>query len=68
MAAQRGSPPFTPKLRKLAFSPPGDEDRQRMSRRSGIRFADKDMRQYENLRRFPVILDHQVIQYHREAL
>jgi hypothetical protein len=38
---------------------------QRMSGRSGIRFADKDMRQHENLRRFPVILDHQ---YHREAL
>jgi hypothetical protein len=29
-----------------------------MSRRSGNRFADKDMRQHENLRRFPVILDH----------
>jgi hypothetical protein len=38
-----------------------------MSRRSGIRFADKDMRQHENLRRFPVILDHAVIQYDREA-
>jgi hypothetical protein len=40
-----------------------------MSRRSGIRFADKDMRQHENLRRFPVILDHRVIQiqYDREA-
>jgi hypothetical protein len=25
-----------------------------MSRRSGIRFADKDMRQHENLQRFPV--------------
>jgi hypothetical protein len=33
-----------------------------------IRFADKDMRQYKNLRRFPVILDHSVIQYDREAL
>jgi hypothetical protein len=33
-----------------------------------IRFADKDMRQHENLRRFPVILDHRVIQYDREAL
>jgi hypothetical protein len=31
---------------------------QRMSRRSGIRFADKDMRQQENLRRIPFILDH----------
>jgi hypothetical protein len=27
-----------------------------MSRRSGIRFADKDMRQHENLRRVPAIL------------
>jgi hypothetical protein len=34
-----------------------------MSRRSGIRFADKDMRQHKNLRRFPVILDYRVIQY-----
>jgi hypothetical protein len=33
-----------------------------------IRFADKDMRQHENLRRFPVILDHSVIQYDRKAL
>jgi hypothetical protein len=33
-----------------------------------IRFADKDMRQHENLKRFPVILDHSVIQYDREAL
>jgi hypothetical protein len=33
-----------------------------------IRFADKDMRQHQNLRRFPVILDHQVIQYDRKAL
>jgi hypothetical protein len=40
----------------------------RMFRRSGIRFADKDMRQQENLRRFPVILDHAVIQYDRETL
>jgi hypothetical protein len=39
-----------------------------MSRRSGIRFADKDMRQHKNLRRFPVILDDRVIQYDREAL
>jgi hypothetical protein len=39
-----------------------------MSRRSGIRFADKDMRQHENLRRVPYILDHSVIQYVREAL
>jgi hypothetical protein len=29
-----------------------------MFRRSGIRFADKDMRQHKNLRRFPVISDH----------
>ena len=48
--------------------------RQRMSRRSGIRFADKDMRQTKNLRRFPVILVHSanldrgVTQYDREAL
>jgi hypothetical protein len=28
---------------------------QRLSRRSGIRFADKDMRQHENRRRFPGI-------------
>jgi len=28
----------------------------------------KDMRQYKNLRRFPVMLDHRVIQHHREAL
>jgi hypothetical protein len=41
---------------------------RRMSRRSGIRFADKDMRQQENRRRFPVILDHRVIQYRQEAL
>jgi hypothetical protein len=26
-----------------------------------LRFADKDMRQHENLQRFPVILDHSVI-------
>ena len=31
---------------------------QRMSRRSGIRFADKDMRQQENLRRIPFKMDH----------
>jgi hypothetical protein len=31
-------------------------------------FAEKDMRQQENLRRFPIILDHPVIQYYREAL
>jgi hypothetical protein len=35
--------------------------------RGWIRFADKDMRQRKNLRRFPVILDHRVIQYDREA-
>jgi hypothetical protein len=33
-----------------------------------IRFADKDMRQHENLRRFPVILHHSMIQYDRKAL
>jgi hypothetical protein len=33
-----------------------------------IRFADKDMRKRENLRRFPVVLDHRVIQYDRQAL
>jgi hypothetical protein len=38
-----------------------------MSRRSGIRFTDKDMRQRENLRRFLVILNHWVIQYDQEA-
>jgi hypothetical protein len=32
------------------------------------RFADKDMRQLRNLRRFPFILDHRVIQYERETL
>ena len=32
-----------------------------------VRLADKDMRQHENLRRFPVILDHSVIQYDRET-
>jgi hypothetical protein len=49
---------------------------QRISRRSmpqqvfwglivgGMRFADKDMRQHKNLPRFPVILDHSVIQVH----
>ena len=31
-------------------------------------FADKDMRQHENLQRFPVMLDHRVIQHDREAL
>jgi hypothetical protein len=40
----------------------------RMSRPSGIRFAGKDMRQHENLRRFPVISHYFVIQYDREAL
>jgi hypothetical protein len=39
-----------------------------MSRRSGIRFADKDMRQHKNLPRFPFILDDWLIQYDREAL
>jgi hypothetical protein len=37
-------------------------------RRSGIRFADKDMRQQENLRRVPFILDHSVIQYGRAVV
>jgi hypothetical protein len=41
---------------------------QRMSRRSGIRFADKDMRQLWNLRRFPFIWDHRVIPYERKTL
>jgi hypothetical protein len=36
--------------------------------RGGIRFADKDMRQHEKLRRFAVILDRRVIQDHGEAL
>jgi hypothetical protein len=31
-------------------------------------FADKDMRQNKNLRRFPVISDHWVIRYDRKAL
>jgi hypothetical protein len=44
-----------------------DPPHERMSRRSEIRFADKDMRQYEILRRFPVIFDDWVIQYDREA-
>jgi hypothetical protein len=39
-----------------------------MSRRSGIRFADKDMRQLWNLRRFPFIWDHRVFPYERETL
>src|ERR1700730_2719081 len=37
-----------------------------MYRRSGIRFADKDMRQYWNLQRFPFIWDHRVIPYERK--
>jgi hypothetical protein len=41
--------------------------RYRMSRRSGIRFVDKDMRQYWNLRRFPFILNHSVIEHERET-
>jgi hypothetical protein len=41
---------------------------QRISRRSGIRFADKDMRQHWNLRRFPFIWDHRVIPYERKTL
>jgi hypothetical protein len=39
-----------------------------MSRRSGIRFADKDMRQPWNLQHFPFIWDHSVIPYERETL
>jgi len=39
-----------------------------MPRRSGIRFADKDMRQYESPQRFPATLNYCVIQYDREAL
>jgi hypothetical protein len=39
-----------------------------MSRRSGIRVADKDMRQLWNLRRFPLIWDHRVIPYQRKTL
>jgi hypothetical protein len=35
--------------------------------RGWIRFADKDMRQHENRRRFLIILDHGVIQYDQEA-
>jgi hypothetical protein len=31
-------------------------------------FADKDMRQMWNLRRFPFILDHSVIQYEQKTL
>jgi hypothetical protein len=41
--------------------------RWRMSRRSGIRFADKDMRQKSNPRRFPFIWDHPVIPYEWET-
>jgi hypothetical protein len=41
---------------------------KRMSRQSGIHFTDKDMHRHENLRPFPVVLDHCVIQYDREAL
>jgi hypothetical protein len=32
-----------------------------------IRFADKDMRQHKNLRRFPFIWDHSVIPYERKT-
>jgi cyclohexyl-isocyanide hydratase len=39
----------------------------RGSRRSGIRFADKDMRQLQNLPRFPFIWDHSVTPYERET-
>jgi hypothetical protein len=39
-----------------------------MFRRSGIRFADKDMRKSQNLRRFPFIWDHRVIPYERKTL
>jgi hypothetical protein len=33
-----------------------------------IRFADKDIRQHENLRRVPLIWDHRVIAYERKTL
>src|SRR3981189_679489 len=39
-----------------------------MFRRSGIRFADKDMRQHWNLQRFPFIWDHRVSPYERKTL
>jgi hypothetical protein len=39
-----------------------------MSRRSGIRFADKDMRQLKILRRFPLISVHCVSRYQRKSL
>jgi hypothetical protein len=32
-----------------------------------IRFADKDMRQHKNLRRFPLISDHRMIRYEWKA-
>ena len=38
-----------------------------MSRRSGIRFADKDMRQQLILRRFSLIWDHLAIPYQRKT-
>ena len=56
----------------VAFAGPGNSPdvsrSQRMFRRSGIRFADKDLRQKWNLRRFPFIWDHPVIPYERKTL
>src|SRR3981081_3828579 len=64
------SEPLSRRIR-LSAAPMGGGDefgkRGRMSRRSGIRFADKDMRQHENLPRIPFILDPSVIQYERDA-
>jgi hypothetical protein len=39
-----------------------------MSRRSGIRFAEKDMRQYKNLQRFLGSMDRRVDHNEQEAL
>src|SRR4029077_6802793 len=44
-----------------------DSVHQRLSRRSGIRFADKDIRQYKKRRRFP-LSDRGMDQNEREAL
>jgi hypothetical protein len=63
-AAQRADALFSPCIVPRRFAGVRNHDPivwrfgQRVSRRSGIRFADKDMRQHENLRRFPVILVH----------
>jgi hypothetical protein len=54
-------------IRSTPTSENAKDSRYRMSGRSGFRFADKDMRQYENLPRFPAMLDHSAIQYDREA-